>query len=147
MPKKIISTPAGAEIAHSHQAWENPYRGPAVKFARHQFHIDPLARNVPQLQCFSHRYTRVFLTVRRRDRKRYYDLFSIVPRTRCTREMHGLGLSCLARRGTVASAGRRLIGQYSASLGTGRRGMVSFASTCGCVYLRTSKSAIRHLLY
>ena len=78
MPKKIISTPAGAEIAHSHQAWENPYRGPAVKFARHQFHIDPLARNVPQLQCFSHRYAQVFLAVRGRDRKRYHDLFSIV---------------------------------------------------------------------
>ena len=57
---------------------ENPYRGPAFKLAHHQFHVDPLARDVPQLQFLAHRYARVFLAARRRDRKQYRDLFSIV---------------------------------------------------------------------
>jgi hypothetical protein len=49
-----------------------------LKLAHHQFHVDLLARDVPQLQCLAYRYARVFLAVR--DRERYRDLLSIVQR-------------------------------------------------------------------
>ena len=48
----------------------------ALELAHHQFHVDPLARDVPQLQCLVHRHARVFVAVR--DRERYRDLLSIV---------------------------------------------------------------------
>ena len=57
---------------------EGTPRTVALKLAHHQFHVDLLARDVPQLQRLAHGHARVFLTVR--DREGHRNLLSVVQR-------------------------------------------------------------------